>query len=154
MHSNTSNVKQLRADLRNGPNHVFNDHTHCSTTFCKVAAKTKDSNQANASTPDEESSVCTTLDTIISEELEQEVQIHNEEDESRGANPDYDRKNIPDDLFFRIQRAGDRLVSMASELISNSTSNLAESFMNIRCKFDGGKFYRGVPFSTVHMVLD
>lgn len=46
---------------------------------------------------------------------------------------------VPDDLYFRIQRAGDRLVSNASSLIENSTSNLAECFMGIRCKFDGGK---------------
>ena len=33
---------------------------------------------------------------------------------------------------------------MAPQLISNSTSNVAESFMNIRCKFDGGKFYNRI----------
>ena len=78
------------------------------------------------------------------------MQIHNEEDESRGANPAFDHKNIPDDLFFRIQRAGDCLVSMASELISNSTSNVTESFMNIRCKFDGGKFFNRIQRGSFH----
>lgn len=33
---------------------------------------------------------------------------------------------------------------MAPQLISNSTSNIAESFMNIRCKFDGGKFFNRI----------
>ncbi len=34
-----TNIDMLRKDLRNGPNHVFDDHTNCSQTFCKVAAK-------------------------------------------------------------------------------------------------------------------
>ena len=110
MHSNTGNVQQLnRADLRNGPNHVFNDHAHRSSTFCKVSAQTTQTNQVQWANSNDDSD---TLDEILSEELQQEVQAHNEEDEARGANSTYDRKNIPDDLFFRIQRAGDRLVSI------------------------------------------
>ena len=120
---------------------MFNDHAHCSSTFCKVSAQTTQTNQVQLSNSNDDSD---TLDEILSEELQQEVQAHNEEDEARGANSTYDRKNIPDDLFFRIQRAGDRLVSMAPQLISNSTSNVADSFMNIRCKFDGGKFYNRI----------
>ena len=54
------------------------------------------------------------------------------------------RSDIPDDLFFKVKRASDRLVSNAAALISNSTSNLAECFMSIRCKFDGGKVYNRV----------
>ena len=38
MHSITGDVEQLCKDLRNGPSHVFSDHTNCSTSFCKVAA--------------------------------------------------------------------------------------------------------------------
>lgn len=153
MHSSTKNVQQLRKDLRNGPSHVFNDHTHCSPTFCKVAAKTIETNQVQLATTqdaascciqDTDSSISSTIDAIITEEVQQEVETHNEEDEARGANTSCNRKDIPDDLFFQILRAGDRLVSMAPQLISNSTSNIAESFMNIRCKFDGGKFYNRI----------
>ena len=143
MHSKSKNVQRLRKDLRNGPNHVFNNHTYCSPTFCKVAAKTTESNQmiiADSNIHDNNSSISSTLDAI----LQQETEIHNEEDEARGINASCDRKNIPDDLFCRIQRAGDRLVSMAPQLISNSTSNVAEAFMNIRCKFDGGKYYNRI----------
>ena len=149
IHSHTKNVQQLRADLRNGPSHVFNHHTHCSPTFCKVAAKTTESNQVvlqESHTEEVDTSVPGTLNAILAEELQQELETHNEEDEVRGANVSHEdqRKSIPDDLFFRIQRAGDRLVSMAPQLISNSTSNVAESFMNIRCKFDGGKYFNRI----------
>ena len=141
MHSKTREVENLRKDLRNGPNHVFNNHQHCSPTFCKVAAKTTESNQvllADSSQGDDTSNV---IDALLIQELQHDILIHNEEDEARGANTSYSHKN---DLFFRIQRAGDRLVSMAPQLISNSTSNVAEAFMNIRCKFDGGKFYNRI----------
>ena len=84
------------------------------------------------------------IDTLLAQYLEDEVQIHNEEDKSRGNNPSCNHRDISDDLFYRIQRAGDRLVSMAPQLIPNSTSNMAESFTNIRCKFDGGKFYNRI----------
>ena len=39
MHSLSKDVKQLRKDLRNGPSHIFNDHTKYSPSFCKVAAR-------------------------------------------------------------------------------------------------------------------
>ena len=142
MHSKTGDVEKLRVDLRNGPNHVFNNHQHCSPTFCKVAASTSEYNEV--ALIDSISDTPSEIDTFLAQYLEDEVQIHNEEDESRGNNPSCNHRDISDDLFFRIQRAGDRLVSMAPQLISNSTSNMAESFMNIRCKFDGGKFYNRI----------
>jgi len=63
------------------------------------------------------------------------------EDEARGGDSTVNASDILDELFFMIQRAGDKLVSSAPALITNSTSSLAECFMGIRCKFDGGKVY-------------
>ena len=40
-----------------------------------------------------------------------------------------------------IQRFVSRLASKASQLIGNFTTNLAENWMNIRAKFDGGKMF-------------
>ena len=148
MHKESNNVVLLRADLRNGPSHVFNDHSNCNPSFCKMAAQlTKEPASApispisrsgsNSSMPD-------TLDEIINLEIYRENDLHLEEDEARGGDCSIKRHNIPDDLYFRIQRAGDRLVSMAPQLITNTTTNLAECYMNIRCKFDGGKFYNRV----------
>ena len=42
-------------------------------------------------------------------------------------------------LFHDLQTALARLVSKADQLIDNVTTNLAESWMHIRCKFDGAK---------------
>ena len=80
------------------------------------------------------------MDTIISDERE----LLRAEEEAREGDNTTKLCNLPDDLYFRIQRAGDRLVSNASSLIANSTSNLAECFMGIRCKFDGGKVFNRI----------
>ena len=196
MHMASKNIAQLRQDLRNGPNHVFNEHSNCSPSFCKVAANVTEAvpvsnvtppctpedvsdaavlddilgeelesendmhveedeaqggdnsvtvnNVTPPSTPEDVSDVEAVLDDILGEELESENDMHVEEDEARGGDNSVSIKTIPYDLFFRIQRAGDRIVSIASQLVSNQTTNLAECFMNIRCKFDGGKFYNRV----------
>ena len=47
--------------------------------------------------------------------------------------------DIPPNLIFEVERAGDRLVSKAAQLISNNTTNLTECYMSIRAKMDGGK---------------
>ena len=33
---------------------------------------------------------------------------------------------------------------MASQLVANKTANLTECYMNMRCKFDRGKFYNRI----------
>ena len=63
------------------------------------------------------------------------------EDDARSGDISVKLTDIPHDLFFRVQRAGDALVSKAPAFISNSTSNLVECFMSTCCKFDGGKVY-------------
>lgn len=42
-------------------------------------------------------------------------------------------------LYHDIQVALSRLIGKASQLIGNVTTNMAESWMHIRTKFDGGK---------------
>ena len=43
-------------------------------------------------------------------------------------------------LMHDIQLLVDRLVAKADRLVGNFTTNMAENWMLIRCKFDGGKF--------------
>ena len=47
--------------------------------------------------------------------------------------------DLPPNLLFEVERAGDRLVNKAAQLISNQTTNLTECFMSVRAKMDGGK---------------
>ena len=52
--------------------------------------------------------------------------------------------NLPSGLIQLVEAAGDRLVSKASQLIQHETTNLLESFMSVRSKLDGGKFYNRI----------
>ena len=47
--------------------------------------------------------------------------------------------DLPPNLVFEIEQAGDRLVNKAEQLISNRTTNLSECFMSIRTKINEGK---------------
>ncbi len=51
------------------------------------------------------------------------------------------RVNVDQKLLLDVQVLLSRLVGKAEQILRNATTNLAESWMNIRAKFDGGKFY-------------
>ena len=46
---------------------------------------------------------------------------------------------VDTNLYHDIQATLSRLIGKADQLLDNCTTNLAESWMNIRTKFDGGK---------------
>ena len=57
MHSETGDVQQLHKDLRNGPAHVFGDHTKCNVQFCKHVpghSSQQDNQAEDGSNPAEE----------------------------------------------------------------------------------------------------
>ena len=47
--------------------------------------------------------------------------------------------SIDPKMMIDIQKQVSRLVAKAGQLIGNFTTNLAESWMHMRTKFDGGK---------------
>ena len=53
-------------------------------------------------------------------------------------------RDLSSGLIQLVEAAGDRLVSKASQLIQHETTNLSESFMSVRSKLDGGKFYNRI----------
>lgn len=53
-------------------------------------------------------------------------------------------RDLPSGLIQLVEAVGDRLVSKASQLIQHETTNLSESFMSVRSKLDGGKFYNRI----------
>ena len=44
------------------------------------------------------------------------------------------------ELMHDLQVLFDRLASKANRLINNFITNIAENWMNVRCKFDGGYY--------------
>ena len=129
-HSVTKNSTQLRHDLRNGPSHVFGDHTNCSKDFCTF--------QQNPSVPDDESdeedeptvptaaeqTIEEQISTIIQTETELQISPHDEHDAAQGGHTSL-INNLAPGLFNAVAKCTDRIVSLASQLVSNQTSNLA-----------------------------
>ena len=148
MHSKTGDVEQLRKDLRNGPAHVFGEHRHCNPQFCKYVGgeeqhesghEESDSCQDNGEDFD---SLCEQIESIIATESSDAISSLDEEEARRGYITSVE--SLPPGLYNKILACGDRLVSLASKLILNQTSNLAECYMSIRCCFDGGKQYNRI----------
>lgn len=73
-------------------------------------------------------------ETIWRETLANDSVTENESRSGRQLPAEVDQQMLHD-----IQVILSRLVAKARQLIRNFTTNLAEGWMNIRCKFDGGK---------------
>ena len=71
-----------------------------------------------------------------------------EQDATQG-NPEPVELN--DKMMHDIQMLVARLVEKASQLLGNFTTNLAESLMHIRSKFDGGKVINRSQFVAVSL---
>ena len=46
---------------------------------------------------------------------------------------------LPVNMIFELDRAGDRLISKASQVIDDQTTNISECYMSVRSKMDGWK---------------
>ena len=83
------------------------------------------------------------LNTIIQTETELQISPHDEHDATQGGHTSL-INNLAPGLFNAVAKCADRIVSLAPQLVSNQTSNLAESYMSIRCMMDGGKQFNRV----------
>ena len=153
MNSKDSNVQQLRHDLRNGPAHVFGDHTHCNPLFCKHNAPNSDHplHSDNICEPEMDEAEISQLSLtdhiacITSSELENEP-TSEEEEIARSAH-NASLSCLPDGLLRKVMACGDRLVTLAPQLISNLTSNLAELYAPYVMEENNTIVFRGVPLN-------
>ena len=159
LHSKDRNVTQLCHDLRNGPAHVFGDHTACSKSFCKYAEQAQEEDIEEEDTTlltSMESSSSTEqllpatisdhLSRIIEEKTDDEPTFEEEVDAQSGYSQSL--SNLPDGLFRKVMACRYRLVVLAPQLIQNLTSNLAECYMGLRTICDGGKQYNRIQKGT------
>ncbi len=82
----------------------------------------------------------TTTGIVYTEQLWRETLTDNsviEEQSRRGGRCTATKPNTK--MIHDIQVVTSRLVAKASQLIGNETTNLEESWMHIRSKYDGGK---------------
>ena len=148
----TSAARKLEADIRNSVQHIFGCHSNCSIDFCKVGQASESHSQSTqlpsqtgnhlpeASPTDSGSSQLDDSDNIFGDQAEMWTSgtTLSEQEESRGENSD-GHVDIAADMLIDISVLLDRMASKATRFLENVTTNLAENWMSIRCKFDGGK---------------
>jgi hypothetical protein len=116
----TNNISQLRHDLRNGPSHVFGDHSHCSKDFCKF--QQSESTSTSEEIDDEDHNVLPAtdaaqnmeqqIDAIISAEVEH-ITPSDECDATLGGHPSVG-SNLAPGLLNAVAKCADRIVSCPS----------------------------------------
>ncbi|CAC5392904.1 unnamed protein product [Mytilus coruscus] len=129
-------AKQLEFDIRNTLSHVYGDHTRCSE-FCKAgkASKTNAGQHIDLDNDDTDDNVLTDQASMWSDGTSLEAQ-----EESRF---DYDLFPLDLDSAMRqdIALILNNVAKKSISLIGNFTTNLAECWMHMRSKFDGGKMF-------------
>jgi hypothetical protein len=132
----TEATKKLAHDIRNSVHHVFGVHTTCSPDFCKT--KSTQQQPTTEAVLDETSSV----EALCSDQhsfWEQGTSEAAMEESRQGTHQAPDPTNS--ELIRAVSILLNRLAEKANRLIGNHTTNLAECWMAIRTKFDGGKMY-------------
>ncbi|CAC5383857.1 unnamed protein product [Mytilus coruscus] len=142
-------IKRLRHDIINSVNHVFGQHDNC-CDFCRAKIQQTDTSPDihNSSNSDPSTASSPTITTNSDEQdlLDCQIGFWSEgsslasQEESRlGTTIQY--SNVEQHIIKDVLTLLNRIAEKSDCLISNSTTNLAESWMHIRTKFDGGKVY-------------
>ncbi|XP_050390274.1 uncharacterized protein LOC126809647 [Patella vulgata] len=139
-----SAARKLAHDIQNSVFHVFGQHNNCSE-FCKRIQNDQQQPTLMSST---ESQYHET------EENEMVIQVLNNQhafwtdgssllsqDQSRIAISGTTLTSIEKEIIDDVRPILQRVASKSSRLLGNFTTNLAEAWMNVRAKFDGGKFF-------------
>lgn len=141
-------VQRLRIDIDNCVQHVFGKHTRCSEEYCKVKKEINDKKNADSVDTVENGQEINDVNNeeeIISSVLNDQASYWNdmsiqEEEECRNIVPPLIIfEDLPTPLISDVKQILNRVIQKAHMLIDNSTTNLAECWMSIRSKFDGGK---------------
>ncbi len=158
-------VKKLQHDIMNSMWHVSGYHDRCSSDFCKQKANDA---STPAEVPGGTAQTCNDTieneeigaggegtegereeeDGEEEEEEEEDLlekleemwrNITNDEDLEASRTDCGSKDPLQGEMLYDISKLLQRLADKASRLMGNNTSNLAENWMSIRCKFDGGK---------------
>jgi hypothetical protein len=137
-----SATKALAHDIRNAVYHVFGMHNSCFKNFCKAGTDSTTSDQPPVDSAIDFEGQDDDVDNVLSEqnmlwsqgtsEAAMEAVRHGESSE-----PDPDQSEAIRAIGVLLNRMAEK----AHRLIGNDTTNLAESWMAIRLKFDGGKIF-------------
>ena len=127
-------VKDLKKDIMASLDHVFGHHEFCSKSYCK-GKLAKDNDNEEHGEEEEDDSPCDILDEQV--RFWTEGMSTDEQDEVR--NTSGTGSAVDSDIRKEVCFLLNRLASKADKLIYDFTTNIAEAWMSIRSKFDGGK---------------
>jgi len=135
MRSKDNNSKLLKHDIKNSIYHILGFHERCSD-FCK--------NEKQKPKDDTSQTSINELDTPIQCILKDQSEFwklpsQSEMEDSRQAEKNEIPKEILAEIVKDVAIILNRVADRAERLIGNFTTNLAESWMSLRTKFDGGK---------------
>ncbi|CAG2236224.1 unnamed protein product [Mytilus edulis] len=138
-------IRKLKHDVKNSVHHVFGNHSQCSD-FCR--AKNQPLQTSNEDNTPLQISTKTSDSGIADEEqlIDQQIDYWSEgasisaQEQARfGTTIAY--SNVEQHIIKDVTNLLCRIAEKSDRLINNSTTNLAESWMHIRTKFDGGKVH-------------
>jgi hypothetical protein len=136
--------QQLEQDIRNSVYHVFGMHECCSD-FCKAKPSASVSEEQDEDDGDVSSSTAAqSVPTLVDSQYEywQHATDEDEEKSRYGVQQSGSESvTVSSDILRDVSFLLNRLANKTGRLIGNFTTNLAESWMAIRTKFDGGKMY-------------
>ncbi|CAC5366256.1 unnamed protein product [Mytilus coruscus] len=132
-------IKKLEHDIRNSLNHIYGEHSNC-YDICKTRTT------ANENTPtlniNEEKKGNFGTECIFQEQTDMWTAGSNvEEQEEARLSSNLIPSYIDSEMRREIAILLNNIAKKSSNLIGNFTSNLAESWMHMRTKFDGGQMY-------------
>ena len=149
-HSKTGDVNALRHEIRNGPRHCLGDHSKCVLGgFCHHAPQQPSTGKTHLQSHIQTKYYTYTmfinyyLDSGNSSSMSSSPSPSSSEQNSTDVETT-PLDNFPPGLLRSLEAAGDRLVSKSVQLIQDKTTNLSESYMSVRNKMDGGKFYNRI----------
>ena len=134
-HTKDKAVSLLRKDIKNCVYHIFGYHKDCSD-FCR--AKTTDVIEEPSDKAEQEQGD----DNIFEEQAsywKEGSSVEAQEKSRLGTSIEF--SDVEQFIISDVSVLLSRIAEKADRLIGNTTTNLAENWMHIRCKFDGGKIY-------------
>ena len=132
-------TRLLETDIKISVHHIYGNHYNCSSDFCKVKQGQQNISNNCAVNIESKTDNDEDEDDIISDQIfwTQGSSVQ-EQDESRcGTNISRSNTKLLNDMSVILNG----VAAKSDRLIGNHTTNLAEYWMHIRTKFDGGKMY-------------
>ena len=141
-------ARLLEKDIKNSVHHVYGNHMNCSSDFCKGKQVLQNNgsqcgiqNETNCDKDIDETSTAENNDyDVISDQIDfwtEGSSIQDQEEARFDSQISCSNSKLLNDIAVILNR----VAAKSDRLIGNYTTNLAECWMNIRTKFDGGKMY-------------